>query len=102
MAKVVQWKFILPYVSKVPEISFLRLSVDVKIRHFGLTQACEENRIPEREGSGRKIFITKLYARLSNCKRHLPVLPVFKTSRANRTWPHVNMVRLLGARATVV
>ena len=34
MAKVVQWMFILPYVSKVPEISFLRLAVDVKICHL--------------------------------------------------------------------
>ena len=39
MAKVVQWKFILPYESKVPVISFLRLSVHVKIRHFGLNKA---------------------------------------------------------------
>ena len=32
----------------------------VKIRHFGLKQACEENRIPETEGSGRNIFLTRV------------------------------------------
>ena len=69
MAKVVQWKFILPYVSKESVISFLRLSVYVKIRHFGLN----EDRIPEKEGSGRNIYITKRYTRPSNCTRNLPV-----------------------------
>ena len=55
--------------SKVPVISFLRLSVYVKIRHFGLNQACKENHIPEMEGSGRNIFITKFYALPLNCTR---------------------------------
>ena len=41
MAKVVQWKFILPYESKVPVISFLRLSIYVKIRHFGLNKSAK-------------------------------------------------------------
>ena len=62
--------------SKVRKISLLRLSVYVKILHFGLNQ---ENRIPEKEGSGRNIFITKFYAR-PNCRRNLQVLPVSKTS----------------------
>ena len=73
----------------------------VEISHFGLSQACEKNRIPETEGSGRNIFLTKFYAR-PNCTRNLQVLPVSKTSRTNRAWPHVNMVRLLGARAVLV
>ena len=73
----------------------------VKIRHFGLNKACEENRIPETEGSGRYIFLTKFYAR-PNCTRNLQVFPVSKTSRTNRAWPHVNMVRLLGTRAVLV
>ena len=60
---------------------------------------CEENHIPETEGSGRNIFITKLYARPSNCTRSLPVS---KTSRDNRIWPHVDMVRLLGAHVILV
>ena len=72
----------------------------VKISHFGLSQACEENRIPETEGSGRNIFLTKFYAR-PNRTRNLQVLPVYKTTRTNRAWPHVNMVRLLGARAVL-
>ena len=102
MAKVVQWKFILPYESKVPVISILRLSVYVKIRHFGLNKRAKRTAFQKRKVLGRNMFITKLYACPSNCTRNLPVLPVSKTSRANRTWPHVNMVRLLGAHAVLM
>ena len=77
MAQVVQWKFTLPYVSKVREISLLRLSVYVKIGHFGLNQACEENRIPETEGSGRNIFITNKVLRSSELYAELAGLTSF-------------------------
>ena len=78
MAKVVQWKFILPYESKVPVISFFTTVCICKDSSFWIEEASEENRIPETEGSGRNIFITKHYARPSNCTRNLPVLPVSK------------------------
>ena len=52
MAKVVQWKFILPYESKVPVISFLQLSVYVKIRHFGLNKRATRTAFQKRKVLG--------------------------------------------------
>ena len=52
MAKIVQWKFILPYESKVPVIYFLRLSVYVKIRHFGLNKRAKRTAFQKRKVLG--------------------------------------------------
>ena len=52
-AKVVQWKFILPYESKVSVISFLRLSVNVKIRHFGLNKRAKRTAFQKRKVLGQ-------------------------------------------------